>query len=469
MKRNVLKSVSLLLALICLFSLGLAGCGNKEVSDKKVITIWTNGRSEAEIRQKQVEEFNKTNQSGIEVQLVLKSDDFVDALKASYQSNSSPDIHPSNPKLDTGAVKNGWYREFDEETVNYFTERLLLPAIGSLRDNDNRMVKYTVKTGGISSHRLIYNKDLFKECGLDPEQSPKTWDELVEYARIITEKGNGKKYGFGLPLKSNAFIHYYVLNPAIPSGVNVVNGYDPVEGRFDFTQYADMIEVLKKLIDDGSCFPSPATIDNDMARAQFAEGNIGMMAAYSWDVGVFSEQFPTKCDWACVDFPTMTGEVIGGYPAAIGGGASYVMSAQSKYPEEQLEVFKWFNGEEVATELQEAGVGNFQFKSLVGTDKINKTLKGAAELYSASSPAFFIEGVGGYNNPSSYMKIEGDTYADTIGNIIKADLNTKETLEQLTKRYNDALDKHIEEDKPDTSKYINKEWNPVVDIESIIK
>ena len=67
------------------------------------------------------------------------------------------------------------------------------------------------------------------------------------------------------------------------------------------------------------------------------------------------------------------------------------------------------------------------------------------------------------------MKIEGDTYADTIGNIIKADLNTKETLEQLTKRYNDALDKHIEEDKPDTSKYINKEWNPVVDIESIIK
>ena len=126
MKKNVLKGISLLLSLICVFSIVLSGCSNVKTDEgKKVITIWTNGRSDAEMRQKQVEEFNKTNQSGIEVQLVLKSDDFVDALKASYQSNSSPDIHPSNSKLDAGAVMNGWYRELDEETVNYLTEKLL--------------------------------------------------------------------------------------------------------------------------------------------------------------------------------------------------------------------------------------------------------------------------------------------------------------------------------------------------------
>lgn len=34
---------------------------------------------------------------------------------------------------------------------------------------------------------LIYRRDLFQEAGLNPERSPKSWDELQEYARKISE------------------------------------------------------------------------------------------------------------------------------------------------------------------------------------------------------------------------------------------------------------------------------------------
>jgi multiple sugar transport system substrate-binding protein len=70
-----------------------------------------------------------------------------------------------------------------------------------------------VRTGGIfdGTHyglvsdavwaALYYNKDMFREAGLDPEQPPRTWDELVAYADRLTlrdAEGNPTRAGFSL-------------------------------------------------------------------------------------------------------------------------------------------------------------------------------------------------------------------------------------------------------------------------------
>jgi len=41
---------------------------------------------------------------------------------------------------------------------------------------------------------LIYNREIFEEAGLDPDQPPQTWKEMLEVSRIIKEKTG--KYGF---------------------------------------------------------------------------------------------------------------------------------------------------------------------------------------------------------------------------------------------------------------------------------
>ncbi|STM42364.1 glycerol-3-phosphate ABC transporter, substrate-binding protein [Escherichia coli] len=41
---------------------------------------------------------------------------------------------------------------------------------------------------------LYYNKDAFKKAGLDPEQPPKTWQDLADYAAKL--KASGMKCGY---------------------------------------------------------------------------------------------------------------------------------------------------------------------------------------------------------------------------------------------------------------------------------
>jgi len=40
----------------------------------------------------------------------------------------------------------------------------------------------------LSPQIMLYNKQIFEEAGLDPNVPPKTWDEIIEYSRIIKEK-----------------------------------------------------------------------------------------------------------------------------------------------------------------------------------------------------------------------------------------------------------------------------------------
>ena len=49
---------------------------------------------------------------------------------------------------------------------------------------------------------LIWNAQIFRDAGLDPEQPPASWDDLVSYARQIKQKTG--KAGYGLVARANA-------------------------------------------------------------------------------------------------------------------------------------------------------------------------------------------------------------------------------------------------------------------------
>lgn len=73
---------------------------------------------------------------------------------------------------------------------------------------------YDGKTYSIPFQRstiiMYYNKDQFKEAGLDPEKPPTNWDELREYAKKLTvtdASGNVSRWGVMIPM-DDPFMFY---------------------------------------------------------------------------------------------------------------------------------------------------------------------------------------------------------------------------------------------------------------------
>lgn len=66
---------------------------------------------------------------------------------------------------------------------------------------------------------LYYNKTLFKEVGLDPNQAPKNWAEMVGAAKQLT-KPDGQRWGLEIP--SDGFPYWLFQGMAIGNGQNLV-------------------------------------------------------------------------------------------------------------------------------------------------------------------------------------------------------------------------------------------------------
>jgi sn-glycerol 3-phosphate transport system substrate-binding protein len=84
------------------------------------------------------------------------------------------------------------------------------------------------KTWGVPFQRSTivqyWNKDLFKEAGLDPEKGPQTWDQLVEYSRKLTKldaSGNASQWGVKIP--SSGFPYWLFQGLTTANGAMLMN------------------------------------------------------------------------------------------------------------------------------------------------------------------------------------------------------------------------------------------------------
>ena len=69
------------------------------------------------------------------------------------------------------------------------------------------------KTWGIPFQRstivMYYNKDAFRAAGLDPEQPPKTWDELVSAGKQLTQRdASGRVQQWGAMIPSTGYPYW---------------------------------------------------------------------------------------------------------------------------------------------------------------------------------------------------------------------------------------------------------------------
>lgn len=130
------------------------------------------------------------------------------------------------------------------------------------------------KTWGIPFQRstivAYYNKDMFREAGLDPESPPTTWYDLISMGKKLTK---GETYGIMIP--STGYPYWMFQALAIQNGKEVMSG-DGLTTSFDDSAVVDTLEFWKSLSADHGVMPE-GTVEWGTLRQAFLEGQTAMM------------------------------------------------------------------------------------------------------------------------------------------------------------------------------------------------
>lgn len=174
---------------------------------------------------------------------------------------------------------------------------------------------------------LYYNKDMFREAGLDPERPPRTYSEFREYARRMTGDG---KYGFG-----NYVYGWYfeqLLAVADAEYVNNGNGRQgpATQATFNNERGVGILQLFRDMLDDGSYLDTGR--DGDALRAAFVSGQVGMRIG---STGGFASTFADigdRFELGAAFLPAPDDVEWGG--VVIGGGSIWMTAGFSEEEEE---------------------------------------------------------------------------------------------------------------------------------------
>lgn len=121
----------------------------------------------------------------------------------------------------------------------------------------------------LTSEVTMYNSDLFKKAGLDPNQAPSTIGELDKDALTIAKAGDGKFYGLH-PALENHFI-----TDLAKLGVPLLNS-DGTAWTFNTAAAAAYVTQLKGLYDAKAMPPDSLTQDHSKEIEDYESGQIAL-------------------------------------------------------------------------------------------------------------------------------------------------------------------------------------------------
>ena len=303
-----------------LVSLLLLGASTLASAKEKIIFWHAMGGNFQPTLNKIVEEYNKS-QDKIEVEALYQGS-YQEALNK-FKSVQGTDKAPALIQLNeisteymynSGAitpmqefVKKDNYdlTKLEDTLINYYT---INGTLYSMPFNSSASI-------------LLYNKDAFKEVGLDPEKAPKSYKELAEAAKKLT-KGT-ERYGFAMIMDA-WFIEQLLANENTLY-VNEENGRagkSPTAVAYNGEKIKTIFNWLNDMYRDNTATSYGKEYQN--TRAAFLSGKVSMYIDSSAGIQQFTEWANFEIGSAYV--PSENGEFTG---VPIGGASLWITNSVS--------------------------------------------------------------------------------------------------------------------------------------------
>lgn len=289
------------------------------------INLWTVDRP-GEYHYKMAEEFSAKNPD----------------IKVNVRSVQFPDMVNELAKaMATGEAPDVTY--IDNPDVALFASRKLLLDLKPMVDKSSVIKLDTIYPGplasvnykggiygiprGANTIALYYNADMFKAAGLDPAKPPKTWDELYEAAKKLTNKEKGV-YGLAFSAAASEegtfqFLPWLQMAGGDYNKVNVPGG-------------VEALTLWKKFIDEGLASKDTLIRGQWDSTGTFNAGNAAMNISGPWELPRMSKD--AKFDYRVALLPVPKE---GAPRASALGEGDNVIVANSKHPKEAFKFVEY--------------------------------------------------------------------------------------------------------------------------------
>jgi ABC-type glycerol-3-phosphate transport system substrate-binding protein len=343
------RFLSLLLVIALLGCFGCApGTGDRRGSDRILVWHWMTDREDA------FDELARRYKdlTGVEVyfELYAPTDAYDEKIKGAAQTQTLPDIFGvlADKRIIASFINAGHILNLDPYMKadnslweNTFYEKAL---------NVNRFLagnEFAVEPGvyaapiDVMNIQMLYNKDLFRQAGLDPDKPPKTWEEFLTVGNKLHAAGiQGMVSGWGEIWMIDCLASNYAYNI-----MGEDKFIDTLTGKVSYADpdWIKVFTLFRDMKDNHLLASGLVTMVNKHAEQMFANQRAALAFNGSWCVNVYHGMNP-DLNYGVMLPPAYSDK----YPMMIwgGAGASLMINARSSNKEKVVEFLKWFTAKE---------------------------------------------------------------------------------------------------------------------------
>ena len=308
--------------------LALAGCTSAADTSGDVteVTVWHYwDGTNADTFDAMAEEYNAAHPEVKISTSNVPNADFLTKLRASATAKTLPDLAigdlvwvPQIEQIGTLADLSGLIPADTLADIN--------PALTSFGNIDGKQVSVPVSANNLA---YMYNKTLFEEAGLDPEQPPTTWEELMAAGKTVLEKTGKPGYDLytqagdsGEGLTWNFQVNLWQAGGEFLTDDNSAAAFNTPEGEKALQFWVDLIE---------------SGVSPYAQWGEFEKGQGGSAQEGSWMVGIWAADPPFDFGVAKAPYPS------DGVPATnLGGEQAMVFDNSDAQAKAAADFLAWF-------------------------------------------------------------------------------------------------------------------------------
>jgi multiple sugar transport system substrate-binding protein len=293
------------------------------------LNMWVRSDGE-ELTRKIVDAWNTGHDNKVEL-TVIPSPQMVTKFATAAAAGDVPDILSIDLIFMPDFMKAGFMTDITDKMKDD-------PNIGRVSPSHIKLATYKERLYGVPGTPdvsvLLWNKDLFRKAGLDPEKGPATMQEVYEDAKKIRALGSDI-YGYYIAGNCGGCNIFTVAPMMWATGAHVV----PTSADDDPLRDGDIkgvLKILHQMWTEGLMPEAVRGAGPSEFHSAFYPGRLGMFAHGNFQIGLIKNKAP-NLDFGITFIPGLReGEV-----SSFAGGDVISIPKGSKHADDAVAFLKW--------------------------------------------------------------------------------------------------------------------------------